>query len=313
MNCGILRALIWESKRGSDDQDAGWLALPAGVGVGTVGASWAAFFASQGLPVSVYDRTPAALEKGLADARAALARLEAAGLLAEDADHAATRLRAADSLEAAVAEADFVQETVYEDYGLKAEVWRSIERHAPPEAVIASSTSGLLISQLAEALKRPERALVAHPFNPPHLINLVELVPGPCTDTGVLESVKQFYKMLGKAPVVLLKEVGGHIANRLQAAVWREAISLVHRGVATVEDVDTALHEGPGVRWALLGQHAIFDLGGGEAAYRGLFEGIGKSCFEQLVWPSMDTWSAVPDEGKEACIAGIEQWYRQAG
>merc|ERR1712048_1026000 len=116
-----------------------------------------------------------------------------------------------------------------------------------------------------------ERALVAHPFNPPHLINLVELVPGPRTDPAVLQSAKTFYTLLGKAPVVLLKEVGGHIANRLQGAVWREAVSLAHKGVATVEDIDIALHEGPGVRWAIMGQHAIFDLGGGEAGYRGFF------------------------------------------
>merc|ERR1712151_884135 len=102
--------------------------------------------------------------------------------------------------------------------------------HASSSCVIASSTSGLLISRMAEALTNPARALVAHPFNPPHLINLVELVPGPQTDPTILESVATFYRLLGKAPVKLSKEIGGHIANRLQGAVWREAVSLVNQG-----------------------------------------------------------------------------------
>eukprot|EP00747_Dinoflagellata_sp_TGD_P023303 gnl/TRDRNA2_/TRDRNA2_129710_c0_seq2.p1 gnl/TRDRNA2_/TRDRNA2_129710_c0~~gnl/TRDRNA2_/TRDRNA2_129710_c0_seq2.p1 ORF type:complete len:353 (-),score=69.30 gnl/TRDRNA2_/TRDRNA2_129710_c0_seq2:191-1249(-) len=241
------------------------------VGAGTVGASWAAFYASKGLEVSVFDASPDALTRGLAAASAALERLEAAGLLTQ-AEERAKLLRRADSLEDAVRSADFIQETVFEDYKVKADAWQGIEAAAPLSAVIASSTSGLLISKLASVLQRPGRAVVAHPFNPPHLINLVELVPGPQTEPAVLDSIKNFYHLLGKAPVMLRREVPGHIANRLQGAVWREAISLVHQGIANVTDVDTALHEGPGVRWAILGQHAVFDLGGGDAGYRGFFE-----------------------------------------
>merc|ERR1712150_78351 len=206
-----------------------------------------------------------------------------------------------------------IQETVFEDYDVKREAWQKIEASAPTTAVIVSSTSGLLISKLASTLKHPERALVAHPFNPPHLIKLVELVPSADKHPDILQRVRTFFNLLGKAPVLLQKEVFGHIANRLQAAVWREAVSLVHHGVASVADIDTALHEGPGVRWAILGMHAIFDLGGGPAGYRGFFEGpIGKGCFES-VWALMDAWPAPPTEAKEASIAGIQKWYVDSG
>eukprot|EP00928_Gymnodinium_smaydae_P008956 TRINITY_DN13305_c1_g1_i1.p1 TRINITY_DN13305_c1_g1~~TRINITY_DN13305_c1_g1_i1.p1 ORF type:complete len:382 (+),score=36.76 TRINITY_DN13305_c1_g1_i1:59-1147(+) len=284
------------------------------VGVGTVGASWAALFASQGLTVTLYDETADALEKGLIAAKEALNRLETAGLLQKGyADACATRLRPVDTIEAAVSESDFIQETVFEDYVVKEHVWRQIEKSAPPTAVIASSTSGLLISRLASVLEKPERALVAHPFNPPHLIPLVELVPGPKTDPGVVQSVKTFYKGLNKAPVVLSKEVAGHIANRLQAAIWREAVSLVHQGVSSVQDVDIALHQGPGLRWAIMGQHSIFDLGGGDGGYRGFFDGpIGKGCFE-TVWASMEHWDKAPQEAKDSAIRGVDSWFEETG
>mmetsp|Transcript_13163 Transcript_13163/g.24493 ORF Transcript_13163/g.24493 Transcript_13163/m.24493 type:complete len:379 (-) Transcript_13163:183-1319(-) len=284
------------------------------VGVGTVGASWAAFFASQGLEVSMFDQNLEALERGMDLAKGALDRLEQAGVLQPGmAAVCSAKLLKAETVEASVSNADFVQETVFEDYKVKGEVWKQIEKYAPAATVIASSTSGLLISKMSEVLNNPERALVAHPFNPPHMINLVELVPGPKTDDAVLQSVKTFYTLLGKAPVVLLKEVAGHIANRLAGAVWRESVSLVHQGVATVQDVDTALHEGPGVRWAIMGQHAIYDLGGGAAGYRGFFEGpIGKGCFEP-VWASMEHWDTAPTDAKEASIAGIERWHEEAG
>lgn len=262
----------------------------------------------------MYDSNEETLGRSVTFAQAALQRMELHGLLAPGAAAPCTALlRRASSMEDAVRDAQFVQETVFEEYEVKAAVWQEIEAYAPADAVIASSTSGLLISRMAKALKRPERALVAHPFNPPHLINLVELVPGAATAPAVLSTVRGFFAQLGKAPVVLQREVPGHVANRLAAAVWREATSLVHRGVASVADVDRALHEGPGVRWAIMGQHAIFDLGGGPAGYRGFFDGpIGKTCFEQI-WPDMDTWPRAPHAAKEAAIRGLGEWHRSCG
>src|SRR5207253_1524509 len=160
-------------------------------------------------------------------------------------------------------------------YSVNREAHELIERFAPAEAIVASSASGLLARQMQEGLAHPERFLVAHPFNPPHLIPLVELVPGPQTSPAVLQAALGFYTSLGKTPIVLRKEVPGHIANRLAVAVWREAIDLVANGVASLEDVDKALYAGPGLRWSSMGQHMIYHVNGGPRGYAGFFEHFG--------------------------------------
>ena len=137
------------------------------------------------------------------------------------------------------------------------------------EVVIASSSSGLLGSRLREGCRFPGRVLVGHPFNPPHLIPLVEVVSGPGTDPKAVAAAMDFYRSVGKHPIEIRKEVPGHLANRLQAALWREAVHLVADGVASVADVDAAISEGPGLRWALMGPHATFHLAGGEGSAMG--------------------------------------------
>ena len=155
-------------------------------------------------------------------------------------------------------------------------------------------------------MKYPERILIAHPFNPPHLIPLVELVPGKKTNPELIGFMADFFEKLGKTPVILKKEIPGHIANRLQAALWREAIQLVIDGVASLEDVDKALYAGPGLRWALLGQHMIFHLGGGTDGGIGYFVNhIGVS-FEKL-WKDMAKWEHLPAETKERLTDGIKE------
>ena len=192
-----------------------------------------------------------------------------------------------------------------ERYDVKKNVLRQIDRAAEPEAILASSSSGLLISELQTVMERPGRSLIAHPFNPPHLIPLVELVPGKQTAPKVLAEAKTLFESLGKVPVVLNKEVPGHIANRLQAAVWREAIDLVLKGVASVADVDKAMASGPGIRWAILGPHLIFHLGGGSGGIKHFIDQVGVS-WEKL-WTDMACWTSLPAETADALVSGVEE------
>lgn len=276
------------------------------LGAGTIGSSWATFYAARGLAVGLYDVDPEAGSHGRGRACGNLDRMVEMELLSPaEADDAKARIQQFDKLEEVLAGADLVQESVREDYDSKSDLFREVEPMITPETVIASSSSGLLMTRMQSVLEHPERSLIAHPFNPPHLVPLVELVPGEKTDPAVLEVAKAFFQELGKVPVVLKKEVPGHIANRLAAALWRESIDLVASGVASVEDVDNALRAGPGLRWALMGQHLIYHLGGGEGGYRYMIDHIGKS-FDAL-WETMPTWTEIPEAAKEQIISGIEE------
>jgi 3-hydroxyacyl-CoA dehydrogenase len=153
----------------------------------------------------------------------------------------------------------------------------------PPEVVIASSSSGLLISRLSQGCAHPERCVIGHPFNPPHLVPLVEVVGGATASRATIDAAMAFYRAVGKHPIEIRKEVPGHLANRLQAALWREAVSLVADGVASVADVDAAISEGPGLRWALMGPHATFHLAGGEG---------GMAHFMDHLMPAVTSWWA---------------------
>ena len=231
------------------------------VGTGVIGAGWAALFLARGLDVVAFDPAPKAhqrLRMAVADAWPALTRLG----LADGADPA--RLRFADSVTEAVAEAEFVQESGPEDEALKQALFAELDAATPAGVPIASSSSGLMPSQLQTMCTlAPERVLVGHPFNPAYLMPLVEVVPSPRTAQSTTQLCLSFYARLGKRPVLVRQEVPGHLANRLQAALWREAYSLVERGVASVSDVDTAIAHGPGLRWALLGPLINQHLSGG--------------------------------------------------
>jgi len=274
------------------------------LGAGTVGSSWAALFAARGLSVRFFDaheqthaeageriRNNAAFlaDEGLADSTAYRTGIEA--------------LAAASSIEELVFDADFIQESVTESYDVKKAILGPTSEASPPEAIIASSSSGLLMTELQKVIKHPERSVIAHPFNPPHLVPLVELVPGDQTSEQTVQTARTFFESIGKVPVVLNKEVPGHIANRLSAALWREAIDLVASGVASVEEVDKALHAGPGLRWAILGQHMIYHLGGGEGGYRNFIDHIGATFGEY--WKTMPTWSEIPEAAKEQIVQGV--------
>ena len=181
----------------------------------------------------------------------------------------------------AVRDADFIQESIPENLDLKHQLYTRIEPHLKPGAIIGTSTSGLRLSDLQQGLSDPSRLVLAHPFNPPHLIPLVEIMGNELTDESRLSAAWDFYESLGKVCVRLHKEVPGHIANRLQAAIWRESINLAMEGVASLADIDKAVAYGPGLRWAALGPTTLFHLGGGEGGIRGFSKHIG---------PHVETW-----------------------
>jgi carnitine 3-dehydrogenase len=250
------------------------------VGAGTIGASWAAYFLSRGLQVTAWDPGPDAeafVRRFIADAWPALSRLG----LAAGADP--ERIAFAPDAAAAAAGAEFVQESGPEREDLKIDLFRTLDGAVPPEIVIASSSSGLLMSRIQEACRHPGRCVIGHPFNPPHLIPLVEVVGGRKTAADAVARAMAFYTQVGKAPIHVRKEVKGHIANRLQAALWREAVHLLADGVASVADIDKAIAFGPGLRWAFMGPNTTFHLAGGEG---------GMAHFLAHLGTPMETWWA---------------------
>jgi carnitine 3-dehydrogenase len=248
------------------------------IGAGTIGASWATLFLAHGLEVAVYDPAPAC-ERRVRDfvgrAWPTMARLG----LAEGADPGRLRFHA-DPAKAAEG-APFVQESGPENLAAKQALLARMEQGLDHDAIVASSTSGLLPSDLQAGRAGPERYLVAHPFNPPHLMPLVELVGGRATEAAVLERAAAFFRSVGKRPITIRREVVGHVANRMQVALYREAIHLALEGVASIEDIDAAIAYGPGLRWAIMGPHMLHHLAGGEGGLRHLLEHIG---------PGIETW-----------------------
>jgi 3-hydroxyacyl-CoA dehydrogenase len=195
----------------------------------------------------------------------------------------------------AVDGAEFVQESIPERVELKHELYAVIEPALGPETVVASSASGLTLTELQAGWTDPSRLVLGHPFNPPHLIPLVEVMGNDRTAPGVVDAARRFYESVGKTTIEVRKEVPGHVANRLQAALWREAIHLVNEGVATVEDVDTAVSSGPGLRWAVMGPTLLFHLGGddgGLAAFCDRYADSFNRWWDDLGSPRLDPATA---------------------
>jgi len=231
------------------------------LGAGTIGASWTALFLARGLRVAVQDPNPTAeayVRRYVAESWPALHRLGMA------ADAAPDRWTFHASPVVAVHDAEFVQENAPERLEIKRALYAEIDAALPPGAILASSSSGLMMSDLQPGLASAPRMAIGHPFNPPHLIPLVEVVGGKDTAPATVDWCLDFYRHIGKRPIQIRKEAPGHLANRLQAALWREAVNAVVTGLASVEDVDTAISAGPGLRWAVMGPHMTLHLGGGE-------------------------------------------------
>lgn len=252
------------------------------IGGGLIGASWAALFLAHGHEVVVHDVAPEVETRVRQVLRQAQPGLEALGL---SLDPGTPRLRVEPSLASAVRLADWVQECGPERLGFKQQLWAEVEQQCRADAVLASSSSGITASMQAARMRTPERMLIAHPFNPPHLIPLVELVPGKRTAPDTLQRARVFCESLGKRVVVLRKEIPGFVANRIQAAVIRESVSLVRQGVVSAEDLDVAVTQSLGLRWAVGGPFLSAHLGGGPGGIQGFFKQFAGGL--QLLWLHM--------------------------
>jgi len=232
------------------------------IGTGVIGASWAALFLAKGLDVVATDIAPNAEDTLRSFVHAAWPALERLGLVP---GASPMRLVFTPNVEEAVKGADLVQENGPERIDFKRKLYAQLDELLPWDVIIASSSSGLTMSEIQSACAfHPERCVIAHPFNPPHLVPLVEIVGGAKTSEETIRRASEFYTTLGKKTVRLHKEVPGHVANRLQAALAREVYHLVDEGVVSVADVDTALCWGPGLRWGIMGQVMLNHLGGGQ-------------------------------------------------
>jgi len=248
------------------------------LGAGVIGSSWAALLSAAGHAVAIYDPDKAAEPTARRYVENAWPTLRQLGLLGQSRPG---ELRFCADPAEAVRGASFVQESVPERIELKHDLYGRIESALDPEAIVASSASGLQMRELQAGWRNPSRLVLGHPFNPPHLIPLVEVMGNERTGPGVVEAAEAFYQSLGKVTIRVRKEVPGHVANRLQAALWREAIHLVNSGVATVEDMDTAVWAGPGLRWAAMGPAMLFHLGAGAG-------GLAEFCLRYA--PSFARW-----------------------
>src|SRR6266481_221886 len=240
------------------------------IGTGVIGASWTALFLAKGLEVIATDVAPDAEAKLKSFVKAAWPALERLGL-APGASQ--SRLTFTKDLPTAVKAADLVQENGPERIDFKKTLYRQLDELLPADVIIASSSSGLTMSEIQSACpSHPERCVIGHPFNPPHLVPLVEIVGGAKTSEATIRRAAEFYTALGKRTVRLHKEVPGHVANRLQSALSREVYHLVAEGVVTAADADTALSWGPGLRWGIMGSLLLNHLGGGQGGIEHFFE-----------------------------------------
>ncbi|MET0663102.1 MAG: 3-hydroxyacyl-CoA dehydrogenase NAD-binding domain-containing protein [Ilumatobacteraceae bacterium] len=273
------------------------------IGTGVIGASWAALFAAHGNEVVATDPRPDAEVALRRDVEVCWPSLVRQGLVVDGGSPDLVTM--ARSLADTVDGASYVQENAPERLALKLDLYGAIDAVAGPDVVIASSSSGLMPTQLQEGCGRhPERVLIGHPFNPPHLIPLVEVVGGAATSEAAIEQAMVTYAAIGKSPVRIRVELPGHVTNRLQAALWREAYWLVEQGVVSVADVDRAISSGPGLRWALLGPFATQHLSGGEGGIAHVLEHLGPPMVEW--WATMESAEWTP-ELRAAVVAGVDE------
>jgi carnitine 3-dehydrogenase len=239
------------------------------VGVGVIGASWSAYYLSRGFDVVATDPAPNAeanLRKYVDSAWSVLAR---AGLPAGASQE---RLTFTTNMSEALANADLVQENAPERPDFKIKLFAEMDQAAPPDAILASSSSTITMDVSQSACKRPERCVIGHPFNPPHIVPLVEVVGGAKTSEEVIERAMSFYASIGRKPIRLHKALPGHAANRLQAALYKEMLFLIQQGVLSVADADVAVNYGPGLRWGVMGQSLQWHLGGGAGGIQHFME-----------------------------------------
>lgn len=271
------------------------------IGAGVIGGGWAAHFLARGYRVLAWDPAPDADEKLHRLVDAAWPALTALGL----ADGASRdNLTVVSTVPEAVGEAGFVQESVPEDLELKRKVLADIDAATPTGVTIASSTSGYGMSEMQVHAANPQRLVVGHPFNPPYLIPLVEVAGGELTERCAVDFAAAFYRHAGKSVITMDHEVPGFIANRLQEALWREALHMVDNGEATVEQIDTAITEGPGLRWPAHGPCLTFQLAGGEGGMAHMLDQFGPSL--ESPWTRLEA-PKLTSELRDAMVTGCEE------
>jgi carnitine 3-dehydrogenase len=283
------------------------------VGTGVIGGGWAAHFLRRGYDVVAWDPGPGARERLAALLDNAWPSLEKLGL---SPGASRDRLRWADTLEEALADTDFVQESSPEVLEAKRALLAQIDKATSPDVVVASSTSGLLMSDMAVDCVNPDRFLVGHPFNPPYLIPIVEIAGGRDTDPDTIAWAESFYRLAGKVPLTMEREVPGFVGNRLQEALWREALHMIDSGQATVKQIDDSITYGPGLRWALMGPMLTFHLAGGQGGMAHMLDHFGPALLEpwtQLIAPELTprlrdlVVSGVADAVGDVSVRELEQ------
>ena len=270
------------------------------LGSGVIGASWTALFLAGGRSVTIYDPAPDAERTTRRFVENAWPALEKLGLTDRATPDA---LRFERTAAAAVEGAEFIQENVPEREAAKYDTYAEIEPALEHGAIVSSSTSGMTLETLQRGWNDPGKLILGHPFNPPHLIPLVELTANEKTRAGLIDETENFYHDIGKVTIRIKKGMPGHVANRLQAAVWREAVYMAIEGVASVEDIDKAMWAGPGLRWAAMGPTMLFHLGAGDGGLRGFcdhFRDTFNGWWDDLGDPRLD------DAVIEKIVAGMD-------
>ena len=270
------------------------------VGTGVIGGSWAAEFLARGLDVVATDPAPNAEANLRRYIDAAWPALTTMGLSKKASRE---RLSFTTDMKKALSDADLVQENGPERPDFKIKLFADMDAATPTDSIIASSSSGITMSVMQSACQHPERCVVGHPFNPPHLIPLVEVVGGSKTSPETIRRAMDFYASIGKKPIHLRKEVVGHVANRLQAALYREIVYLIEQGVLDVPDSDTAVCWGPGLRWGVMGPNLLFHLGGGEGGIQHFMEHLAGPMASW--WKDLGTLTELSPQTKQTIIEGV--------
>ena len=270
------------------------------VGTGVIGASWAALYLARGFNVVATDPAPNAEANLRKYIDAAWKDLTVIGL---SPNASRERLRFILDMKQALADADLVQENGPERKDFKIKLFADMDGATPPGSIIASSSSGLTMSVMQSACKHPERCVIGHPFNPPHVVPLVEVVAGEKTSAQTVQRAISFYASIGKKPIHVRKEVVGHVANRLQAALYREIVYLIEQGVLDVADSDAAVCWGPGLRWGVMGPNLLFHLGGGQGGIQHFMEHLSGPV--ATWWKDLGTLTEFSPQVKQTIIEGV--------
>ena len=274
------------------------------IGAGLIGQGWATEFSSKGFDVILQDIDEAILDTAIKRVRENLRLMEENSFLGKgEAHNALKRIKTTTNIDEAVKTAEYVQESVPDNYDVKRRIFKEMDAAAPGHSILASSASGLVMTEIQKVTTKPGRCVLAHPMLPVHLLPVVEIVGGEQTHRETVKTTQEFMKAVGKIPIVLNKEVPGYIVNRLQAALLREAIDLVDKGIASAEDVDRAFSMGIGPRDPIIGPLFRIHLAGN--GIEGFFENYSQSYSYR--WETMETWTSIPVSAKNAVIKGVNE------